>query len=127
MDSRLEIEKTSSTPYVLLDGEKGYIKMEGRCYHENIATFFKEINDWLDDYLKTDFGTLTFDNSISYLNSSTTKLLLTMLLKMDKHSTGKNKVIVNWIASKQNDIMLEFGEDLLEDMENLTFNIVVEK
>jgi len=127
MASRVEIEKTSSTPYVLLDAEKGYMKLEGRCYHENIVTFFKEINEWIDDYLKSDFGNFTFDNAISYFNSSTTKILLTMLLKMDKHVSDDNKITVNWISAKDNDIMLEFGEDLAEELENLTFNIIISK
>ena len=127
MAFRLEKEKTTSTPYVLVDGEKGYMKLEGRCFHENVGAFFKEINDWLDGYLAADFGTFTFDNALSYFNSSTTKLMLTMLLKMDKYASDENKIIVNWITTEENDIMIECGEDFKEEMENLSFNLVINK
>jgi len=125
MAFRLEKEKTTSTPYLLVDEEKRYMKLEGRCFHENIGVFFKEISDWLDGYLATDFEMLTFDNAITYFNSSTTKLLLNMLLKMDKYATPNNKIIVNWIMSEDNDIMMECGEDFKEEVENLEFNLVI--
>lgn len=125
MAFKLEREKATSTPYVLIDEEKSYMKMEGKCFHEKTAEFFKEITDWLDEYLETNFGTFTFDNEINYFNSSTTKLLLNMMLKMDDHSTPKNKIIVNWITTKKNDIMIECFEDFQEDCVNLEINLVI--
>ena len=125
MAFRLERESTTSTPYILIDEEKGYMKMEGRCFHENVGAFYMEINKWLDVYLNTDFGSLTFDNAISYFNSSTTKLMLNMLMKMDRYSTEQNKVTINWITVEDNDIMIECGEDFKEEIENLEFNIVI--
>ena len=126
MAFHFEKEMTTSTPLVLVDEEKGYMKLEGRCFHENISAFFKEINDWMDEYLTTDFGLFTFDNAINYLNSSTTKLLYNMLLKMDKYATDDNKIVVNWITTEANEIMIECGEDFEEEMENLEFNLIIE-
>jgi hypothetical protein len=125
MAFRLEREKTTSTPYVLVDEERGYMRLEGRCFHENVGVFFEDINNWMNAYLATDFGTFTFENEISYFNSSTTKLMLNMLMKMDKRSLGGNKVIVNWITTEDNDIMVECGEDFEEEMENLEFNLII--
>jgi len=126
MAFHFEKEMTTSTPYVLVDEERGYMKLEGRCFHENISAFFKEINEWMDEYLTTDFGLFTFDNAINYLNSSTTKLLYNMLLKMDKYATDDNKIVVNWITTEANEIMIECGEDFEEEMENLEFNLIIE-
>jgi len=127
MAFKMEKERATSTPYVLVDEEKGYMKFEGRCFFENVGLFFKEINDWLDEYLTTDFNSFTFDNELSYFNSSTTKLMFNMLMKMDKHSTEENKVIVNWITTEDNDIMIECGEDFREETENLEFNIIINR
>ena len=124
MAFRLEKEKTNSTPYVLIDEEKSYMKMDGQCFHENVVLLFREINEWLDVYLKTDFGLFTFDSDIEYLNSSTLKLLNILLLKLDKHSSDKNKIIVNWITIEDDEMMIECGEDFQEDMENLEFNLI---
>jgi len=125
MAFRLEREKATSTPYVFIDEEKNYMKLEGRCFHENVAGFFKDVNDWLDSYLASDFGTFTFDCAISYFNSSTTKLLLNMLMKMDKYASKEKKIIVNWLTTEDNEIMVECGEDFREDLNNLQFNLII--
>jgi len=52
--------------------------------------------------------------------------MLNMLMKMDRHCSGENKIIVNWITVEDNDIMIECGEDFREDMENLEFNLVIQ-
>jgi len=120
-------EKTTSTPYVLIDAGAGYMKMEGRSFHENVAEFYKDVNEWLDAYLEHDFKTFTFDCVFEYFNSSTTKLLLNMLLKMDDCVTDSKKITVNWITSEGNEIMAECGEDFREEMENLEFNLIINK
>ena len=124
MAFHLERQKTTSTPYVLIDEEKGYMKMEGRSFHENIIELFKEICDWLDNYLLSDFEVFTFDCAMDYFNSSTVKALLNMIMKMDRCASN-NKIIVNWITTKDNEIVIECGEDFREEIEVLTFNMII--
>jgi hypothetical protein len=125
MAFRLEKEKTISTPYILADEEKSYMRLEGRCFHENVVLFFKEIEDWLDVYLETDFDSFTFDNAISYFNSSTTKLIYNMLRRFDERAGAGKKIVVNWITDWDNEIMIECGEDFRDEMEFLEFNLIV--
>jgi hypothetical protein len=61
---------------------------------------------------------------MNYFNSSTVKALLNMILRMDKRSFGDNKVIVNWITTSDNEIIIECGEDFKEDVSNLEFNLI---
>ena len=121
----LERQKTGSTPYVLIDEAKGYMKFEGECFHENVVEFFKDINEWLKKYLETDFKILKVDFEFEYFNSSTAKLLLNMLLDMDEYASDDKKIIVNWITTEEDEIIIECGEDYKEDTENLEFNIVI--
>jgi len=123
MAFKMEQLPTGSTPYVLIDEEKGYMKLEGRFFHEKVTDIFKEINDWLNDYLTTDFGEFVFNFELDYINSSASKLLFNMLLNLDKYASDKKKIIVNWISNENNEIMIEYGEDFREEMENLKFNI----
>jgi len=125
MAYRLEKEKTTSTPYILIDEEKGYMRFEGRSFHENVVEFFGDVNSWLDAYLVKDFDSFTFDFEMNYFNSSTSKLLHNMLTKMDKYASDEKKVIVNWITTEDNDIIIECGEDFQEDFSNLAFNMIV--
>jgi predicted ATP-grasp superfamily ATP-dependent carboligase len=121
----LEREKTKTTPYILIDEEKGYMRFEGESYLEDIVGFFSEINAWLESYLTSDFAGLTFDSALEYFNSSTTKQVYNMLRLMDTYASGK-KVIVNWIvADEDDDMLIECGEDFQEEMENLEFNLVI--
>jgi len=125
MAYRLEKEKTTSTPYILIDEEKNYMKFEGRSFHENVVDFFGDVNNWLDNYLAKDFGSFTFDFEMNYFNSSTSKLLHNMLTKMDKYVSDKKRVIINWITTEDNDIIIECGEDFQEDFSNLEFNMII--
>lgn len=121
----LEKQKTGSTPYVLVDEGRGYMKFEGESFHENVIDFYKDVNNWLESHLKTDFELLVFDCELKYFNSSTAKLLLNILTEMDDHACGGKKVVVNWITTEDNDIILECGEDFQEEMNNLEFNMII--
>lgn len=121
---KLEREKTDVTPYVLIDEARGYMKFEGESYHENVISFFKDISEWLNGYLKTDFESFTFDCELKYFSSSTVKVLLNMLLEMD-NSKNSSKITVNWITAKKNEIIIECGEDFQEDIEKIKFNLVI--
>ena len=116
--------KTGSTPYVLVDEAKKYIKIEGESYHENVIDFFKEVNEWLDNGASLDGFTVDFE--MVYFNSSTAKLLFNMLLHMDNRASEGSTITVNWITTKDNDIIIECGEDFKEEMANLTFNLVID-
>lgn len=122
----LEREKTTSTPYVLIDEERNYMKFTGRSFQEGVIDFFEPIVSWLDTYTATDFGSFTFDCGMDYFNSSTVKILSNIIKKLDQHSDDNHKVIVNWITTEDNDIIIECGEDFEEDVNNLTFNLVIE-
>jgi len=125
MSFKLERERTNTSPYILIDEEKRYMRFEGESYLEDIFGFFKEINDWLELYLSSDFEELTFDCAMGYFNSSTTKVLYNILRLMDEHAPGK-KVVVNWIvADEDDDILIECGEDYKDEAENLEFNLVI--
>jgi len=125
MAFKLELERTQTSPYVLIDEEKNYMRFEGESYLEDIFGFFSEINDWLEKYFASDFTEFTFDCAMEYFNSSTTKVLYNMLRYMDLHTNDK-KVVVNWIvADEDDDMLIECGEDYQEEMEHLEFHIII--
>ena len=61
MAFKLERERTNTTPHVLIDEEKGYMRLEGKSYLEDTVGFFKDINEWLETYLSSGSAELTFD------------------------------------------------------------------
>jgi len=123
----LEKPKTKTTPYILIDEANGYMKFEGESYLEDIVDFYKDVGEWLEKFLPTDFEKFTFDCAMEYFNSSTSKLLYNIMKLLDKHAESKN-IEVNWIVSDEDDDMLvECGEDFREDMEYLKFEVIIGK
>lgn len=121
----MEKQKTGSTPYILIDEDRRYMRFEGESFHENVIEFYRDVGDFLEKFLITQFGQFTFDCELKYFNSSTAKLLLNMLMEMDEYTKDGSKVTVNWITTPDNDIIIECGEDFREEMERLEFNLII--
>jgi hypothetical protein len=126
MAFKLERAATATSPYVLIDESKGYMKFSGESYLEDIIGFFKDINGWLEGYLATDFDKFTFDCAMEYFNSSTTKILYNIVRAMDRAAEDGKTCVVNWVCDEDDDIIIECGEDFQEEMEYLEFNIISE-
>jgi hypothetical protein len=122
---KLEKNKTKTAPHILIDEEKGYMRIEGESFLEDIRSFFRDVDEWLAGYLSSGNGDLTFDCAMGYFNSSTTKVLYSMLRRMDKYAVAGRKITVNWIAEARDDIVIECGEDFKKEMENLEFNLKI--
>lgn len=119
---RLEREETMSTPYILIDETKSYMKWKGESFPENITKTYWDIVDWVEGYMEKEFSEFIFDCEMVYFNSSTSKVLFKLFEKMNQAGKAK-RVIVNWICSRDNDIMIEYGEDFKENFENLDFKL----
>ncbi len=121
---KLEKEKTVSTPYILIDEERGYMTFEGESFPENVIRFYSDITDWIYDYLKSSFQAFTFDCKLVYFNSSTSKFLLNIFTAMDEAAAEGKRVIVNWTCDSHNEIIIECAEAFAEDFPNLKFRIL---
>jgi len=121
----LEKSKTSSTPYILVDEEKKYIQIKGESYGEHIIEHYTDLNEWLEDSFNEVCDGFTFDCEMSYFNSSTSKLLMDILLLIDDCAADGNSITVNWICEDGNDIIIECGEDYDDELEHLTFNLII--
>jgi len=124
MNARLELPKTEATPYVLLDGEMGYMTFKGECYSENTIDFFRNITVWLTDFLASNFTELNFDCELEYFNSSSSKLLYNILMAMEESAAKGKKININWYVDQDNDVLIEHGEDFEEELKHVNFNII---
>lgn len=121
----LKTKKTISTPEIIFDSEKNYISMYGESFPENVAKFYEPFMTLLSNYLKTDFGKLTLDCGLVYFNSSTSKLLLNVFSMLSDSTKSGNEIVVNWICNKDNENIIECGEEFGEDFCDIDFNIVL--
>lgn len=122
---KLEIQNTISTPHMIIDEENNYLLLSGESFPENIMNFYSPLITWLEGYLTTDFPAFTFDCSLVYFNSSTSKLLMNILGAMNAAAARGKNVVVNWHSSKENDVIIECGEEFGEDFGDMHFNIII--
>jgi len=51
MTDLMIINETIKTPKILLDYKSGVLEVNGRCLPEDCFSFFKQIIEWIDNYI----------------------------------------------------------------------------
>ena len=119
----LFIEKTKSTPTVDFNAETGKLKIEGKSYPENAPSFYKPVIDWLENYIKENDGKIEIDFDIIYLNTSTTKIIMSIFNNLNEHFNNGKNIIINWLYDSENEMAQESGEEFAEDL-TVPFNLI---
>lgn len=113
------ISETDLNPRVILD-YSGVLAISGKSRMEDASLFYKEIVDWVNNFISQKSQALTVKIKLSYFNSSSAKQLLKILMLVDDSpASGK----VKWFYPKGNDILLERGQEL-EIMLGLPFEYI---
>jgi len=102
-----KLERTSRTPFVLMDSEKGMIEIKGISIPNNSYEFFMPLFDRIDQYIIAPASMTVVNMQLEYLNTSTSKALLEMFKKL-KVLTN---VQFNWHFAGDDEEMLEFGKN----------------
>jgi hypothetical protein len=110
------INATELGPEIILE-TTGNIIISGKSRMEDASLYYKEMHNWLFDYLKEVNTSVCVKLDLSYFNSSSAKQLLKLLMSIDEANIG-GKVI--WIYPENNDTLLERGQEL-EIMLDLPF------
>ncbi len=108
---KLFIPGTDETPEVNLSLEEGVCKMSGRSLPENAFDFYKPILDWLKDEIKSVRHQVELTLEFDYFNSSSGRYLYELLTTLER-SPNKQYFSVIWNVEKDDELMLEKGEEL---------------
>jgi hypothetical protein len=126
---KLIIEKTASSPKVILDPDKKIFEISGESRPPDVGTFYGEILRWMDDYTLHLFRSheskdpVVFNFDLEYFNSSSAKYLLDFNKQIASvRSKGKN-VSVIWHYEKDDADMLEVGREMSR-MAKLPFEFI---
>jgi len=121
--TRLQIEKTKSSPEIDFNPQTHTHLIAGESYPENTTLFYDPVLDWINSYLAEGHeGEITFNIELIYFNSSSSKILLDIFDMLDE--TKNDKISVNWIHDEDDEAMEEYGEEFEEDIKHIQFNIV---
>lgn len=118
----LDIPATDTTPRIRYDAGTATLLIEGESYPENVSQFYEPVFDWLRGFLdgKPAFKVVL---AFSYLNTSSTKALLDLLLQLDDYHHAGGSVEVEWHYRESLEVMQEAGEEFGEDL-SLPYRLV---
>lgn len=84
-------------------------------FPENPLEFYKPLLDSLDSFIaNSDLGRINAVFFIEYLNSSSSKIVMNIISKLDQYSKTGAKVSITWYHEPDDEDMQEFGEELQE-------------
>jgi len=115
MQNPILIPATEFTPLVASDPETGTLIFEGESYPENVAAFYQDVYDWINERL-TSGNPLKIVFRLTYLNTSSTKALLDLLQILEQNHHSGGKVAAIWEYKKNLHVMQEAGEELGEGL-----------
>ncbi len=102
------IAATELGPEIVME-TNGNIRISGKSRMEDASLYYKDVHEWLVNYIKDINNSLTVTLELSYFNSSSAKQLLKLLMNLNE-VVGGGKVI--WIYPENNDTLLERGQEL---------------
>lgn len=99
-------------PSVSFDAETGVCEISGESYLDNTAEFYERLLNWLDQYIKEVKKPITFSFKLTYFNTSSSKRILYIMLKLKEFIDQGGEVTANWHYDKKDIEMEEDIEDL---------------
>src|ERR1035437_5525120 len=104
------VEQSPKTPFIECDALSGVFHIKGRSLPEDAVGFYEPLFEWLDIYFQNPAKATTLTIQFEYLNSSSSKVLVDLIRKLDVFlHLKKTEILVNWYYFEGDD-MLETGE-----------------
>lgn len=120
--NNLYIAATTTSPEVDFQFDQNALILRGESYPENAAAFYAPIIERLRAYLESrNDAVLTVQVTLTYFNSSSTKMLFSVFDALDRAASSGNRVLVRWYRDAEDETILEFGEELQADFKAIEF------
>jgi hypothetical protein len=120
------IEGTGRTPNVDFNAQTGMLEISGRSIPENSIAFYKELFDWLDEYVSHPQTKTQMAFNLEYFNTSSSKCILDILRKLEKLPEEGHDAHVKWYFEDGDEDMEESGMDF-KSLINLEIELVMKQ
>lgn len=109
---KIETEATPKTPYLMLDPKSKKIVIKGRSIPENSVQFYTPILNTLDKWIEEKTkDKITVSIQLEYFNTSSSKCILDIFKKLSELYKSGTDVDITWIYEKDDEDMMEAGQD----------------
>ena len=116
----LIIEPTRKTPELLFKAN-GELFMTGISLPQNVIDFFMPVFSWLEQLKENSPARVVFTIDLIYLDTSSTKAILSMLKQLKRMMPADEQLVVVWRYERGDMDMLDQGE-VLQRTTKLPFN-----
>jgi len=111
----LQLEKTSKTPAVSFDAEKGKLEIEGRSKPDNAKEFYIPLVKWIERYSQYPKDKTQVTLYYTYYNTATAKYILDILRNIDDLLYKKgHQVSIQWQYDDDDEDVEMDGKDYNE-------------
>lgn len=105
----LNLKGTPDTPSVVLDPKTHVVNLTGRSLPEDATAFYNPILEWLDNYAVDNTEETVAVFKLDYFSTSSSKMLLSILYKLESMSFAGTKIKVRWYYPEEDDDIEEAG------------------
>jgi hypothetical protein len=95
--------------------ETGICELDGESYLENTFEFYAPLLKWLEDYMIYVNKPLTFNFSLNYFNTASSRSILDILNILKQYEKHGGTVTVNWRVR-------DWDQDMKQDIEDFSFD-----
>lgn len=108
----LIINKQEDTPEILFDKTQGIFKISGRSLPEDVTKFFGPVHRWILDYLENPNPKTVFTLQLEYLNTSSSRKMVEILIDLEKAWKKGTDIEVVWQYASDDELMEIKGSEL---------------
>lgn len=120
----LRIPATETSPEVDFRFSQHSLLLRGESFPENAAQFYAPLLERLESYLSVlSDKQVNMHVELKYFNSASTKMLFNLFEQLNSAVDDSNKVLVHWLFDPEDDMILEFGEELQEEFKQIAFTM----
>ncbi len=111
------IAGTDDTPEITIDKDANVIEFSGRSLPEDVASFYKDAMDKIDEFVANPNDHTDVVFKLEYFNTASSKMLLDILLKFEAIS---DKVTIQWYSHEDEEDIRDAGHEY-EDIVDVPF------
>lgn len=115
---------TFFTPNVDFHANSGHCSIVGESYLENSFEFYDKLIQWVVEYFAEGGDALVLDIKLTYFNTSSSRALLDLFIKLKELEDDGKNVTANWHYNIPDDTDIEQEvEDFIDDS-GLQINLI---
>ncbi len=117
----LHLEPFLQSPEIHFEADTDTLSIVGKSYPEDALGFYEPIIKWCKEYVSTNPKVATLTCEVEYLNSSSQKMLLDLLLSLKPIVDAGNELNVVWRYEEGDDDIQSVGESIANELD-IDFN-----